>query len=169
MTTSTQALEHGLVAAPIAAIDRRSLSQAWYSALGLSQQGNPRTAVARRATAQMPAPAVRRSPDAQRTTLSNAPAARATVSSTAPARSSSRAATEPLPFSRSIPLAKRIERTLERRPLPKRATLVLDGNGGRVHVLIQRCGSRLRIVTVCRRAVRDVVARALSEVSPSCM
>jgi hypothetical protein len=165
MTTLTQPLEFSVLCAPLAAIDRRALSQAWFSALGLSQGRTASKSLRRRCASGTPlclaAPSLRSAP--------GRPHAR-NVTTAAPSRD--RVLEEPglgksetlLERRRPTQLARRIERrfaVVQR--VPRRASIVLAGERARVHLTLQVDGSRARIVAICSRAVERDVARALAE------
>jgi hypothetical protein len=170
MTTMTQPLEISILSAPVAAIDRRALSQAWYSVLGLARRG--RDASATTCSGRSGAPSngctpgisprsrygstsleersfefrILRSPKKleflreQRRNDSSAPLNRRPGPST---------------------LAARIGRKLEARA--KRATVQIDGDRGRVHLIVQNVGTRMRIIAICPNDVKARVARAIDE------
>lgn len=164
MTTLTQPLEFSVLCAPLAAIDRRALSQAWFSALGLSQGRSVSKGSRRRCASGTPlrlaASSLRSAP--------GCPHAR-NVTTAAPSRE--RVLEEPglgksetlLERRRPSQLARRIERRFAVRRVPRRASIVLAGERARVHLTLQVDGSRARIVAICPRAVERHVARALAE------
>jgi hypothetical protein len=156
----TQQLGFSILAAPLAAIDRRALSQAWYSALHL----------ARERTLQSPAPPRNEVPIrdvAQRTAESHESTRAAKFEG---ARRVREPGSKPTPVAtperratRSA-LARRIERTfLHPIARPKRATFTVDGTRARVHVALQTTPNGVRIVAVCPASVRGRVARALDQ------
>lgn len=148
-----------VVATHVAQTDRRALSEAWYSALHLSEPAAaPRgsTAVAPESIA-LPVPrhsspvtagAVRYQPPAPRPpALASDPAA--------PAVDRRRIAT---------PAVRRIERAVVRlraQSLP-RASQTLDLAGGRVRLLVRTDAVATRIIAVCAPALREAVERALA-------
>jgi hypothetical protein len=157
----TQQIGFSIVSAPLAAIDRRALSQAWYSALHLAKSSHgpapaPLHAVApNNATVPL---RVRNQPHAQ---LRNA-------APYAPAR---RARHLPRGFDSGVErrsprslLARRIERCFldPARRVP-RASFLLESNGTRVHVALAQLGGRMQLVAVCVPSARERVARALDE------
>ncbi len=157
-------LRFDILQAPLAAIDRRVLSQAWFSALhlahdhashngaapGLLSAGNdtrrsPRAsgrecAVERTSAERLPAPTFRETRvDAHDTQQSDRRVARS-------------------------PLARKIERTFLRPNAARRsATFAVDGAGGRVHVVLQRADEQMRLVAICPPAVRERVEQALAQ------
>jgi hypothetical protein len=159
---TTQPLAFNIISAPIAALDRRALSQAWYSALHLASgayhDASPEAtqALPSRARARAAAPAM----DASRATKARV-ATPAKPPSQAPApvvaHGDRRAARSPL--------ARKLERAfLHPAQQVRRASFSVDSSGARVHVVLQSCGSGFRLVAVCSPHVRGRVARALEEV-----
>lgn len=161
--TMTQQIGPSILCAPLAATDRRALSQAWYSALRLARAkpaGTPQAApapleppvraVARvrppfgrssnNAFAALPPPAVPRSPRS------------APVAQGVPERRAARSA-----------LAARIVRTFSAPRVPARATFAVGASNARVHVMLQTCGRRARLVAVCAPHERPRVERALAQ------
>lgn len=158
---TTQQLSADVISAPLAAIDRRALSQAWYSALHVAQRQAPATRpprrIAERTTA--PSPAFRTRP--------NAP----TVANEGLIRSRRHPADERRPLAGAVDrrspkskLAANIERMLLRsRTTVKRATLAVEARGARVHVVVQTTRSGARLIAMCPPRVRDAVERALAQ------
>jgi hypothetical protein len=156
----TQELKVSVLAAPLAAIDRRALSQAWYSALHFAGE---RTADApvrpRRSASQLAGAADCKRMDktpqeagvkegARRRAHSNGGNARAFIGAE---RRASRSA-----------LARKIERTfLNPRTATQRATFAAAGK--RVHVMLHASNGGVRLVAVCPPAIRETVARALAQ------
>jgi len=160
MIEYTHRLEFDVLTAPLAEIDRRALSQAWYSALHLA--GPPagsrpahvgRDASGSRTRAAAPAAPVR----ASRASVANARVARASrerpVCDIAADRRSPRS-----------DLARRIERVAARPLAASRAAFfALCGPYGRVQILLRSHGGRTHLVAVCSREARVDVARALDQ------
>jgi hypothetical protein len=158
-----QPLATSILTAPIAAIDRRALSQAWYSALHVQARAVTPDVAGRPAPRTGPrSPAVElrghRSEAASRPQGSG-PAVAGTKRETptaagAPERRAPRSA-----------LARRIESAfLNPRTTPDRATFsVGDSGGSRVHVTLQSVGGRVRLVALCLPSARERVARALEQ------
>lgn len=159
----TQQLRAGILSAPLAAIDRRALSQAWYSALGFARE-RPSAAAARRAPSRLRPPAGEtpdRAPGAAGTRV-----IRSVLRVCPPPVAGKRDAAPPAaPGERraaSSALARAIERRFARTPLrPSRATFGLDG--GRVHVILRSRGSDVRLIALCAPSARATVARALEQ------
>lgn len=158
----TQQIGFSVLAAPLAAIDRRALSQAWYSALHLEQESSalPVAPTMRGAATNVSsAPAKFEQLQGERAANSPPRQLRATRESVAPRA-------EALSDRRAVrsPLARRIEREFLRpAEPPRRATFSIEGTGARVHVTMQGSGLSLRLIAVCPPRVRATVARALDE------
>jgi hypothetical protein len=157
----TQQLGYSILTAPLAAIDRRALSQAWYSALRLARN--------------VPATAVREPssvPKAARIGSRPLPhhetgRARDPLGTSKALRASGGAHTVAGPVERRagrLPLARRIEWAfLDPARKIRRATFTLDGTNARVHVALQTGASGMRLVAVCPPTLRAGVARALDQ------
>jgi len=159
--TTTEPLQFSVMSAPVAAIDRRSLSQAWYSAL------YRQTAPARNAEAksQATAPARRaRSPLPQAHRSDAVPAPEQTKRGAGRSESAvcARAGMERRQI--RCALARKIERALVHpHGTPKRATFRIRGVPGRVHVIFRAGARGLQLVAVCSRDARMQVAAALAQ------
>lgn len=159
----TRQLEVSILAAPLAAIDRRGLSQAWYSALRLAR--DERSAPRRRITAARDAPARERATSELKTpqdfriyvhgrTLLSA-------ESFATARCDSGSGFVER-RARSLPLAARIETVMfDPRSKVKRASFTIGR--GRVHVVVHSKGDRVALIALCPPQLREIVARALAQ------
>ena len=158
----TQQVGFSILAAPLAAIDRRSLSQAWYSALHLARAGEAQPVAARgRNDVAMSEQVAGRAADSHERAGRFKAQSLARVRAQGP-RSTSIAAPERR-ATRSA-LARRIERTfLHPVARPQRATFTVEGTCARVHVALQTTPAGVRIVAVCPPAVAARVARALDE------
>lgn len=162
----TRELEVSILAAPLAAMDRRALSQAWYSALHLAQRSpQGESAVAR------PAHLAVLRPQAMRSSSSAADCnVRAAYLQPVARQSASRSSCDASPGGassiargRSL-LSQRIERRFAVTAQPTaRATFSFGRGTARVHVIMQTNGNTARLVAICRPAMREVVARALAE------
>jgi hypothetical protein len=162
----TQQLGVSILTAPLAAIDRRTLSQAWYSALHLAHE---RSAEVTEGSART----VERTNDDSPLSSRVAGAARVSrdgmssvqVSGTL-ARREHRTAVESTVERRSVrsPLARRIERMfLDPARRTARASFTLEGTQARVHVALQAVPSGLRLIALCPPAARERVVRALDQ------
>jgi hypothetical protein len=157
---TTQYVGFSILSAPLAEIDRRALSQAWYSALHLAKERSgtqPEPMLRAQPTAPSPVMPRAQGPATQRRLPIASPPTRAYhVPVRAEGAGERRAA-------RSL-LARRIERELFCPAHPaNRATFSVAGSAARVHVSIQRERSGLRLVAVCSPRVRAIVARALEQ------
>jgi hypothetical protein len=164
MTTLIEPLQIDVIAAPLAQIDRRALSQAWYSALGFSHGsgGGGVSSIALPPRAQGGAAPCRAHPegvarpgcdDRTRVVASAAPKARSGSSGNgicAERRTRSK-------------LAAAIERRLLRGAQPRRSTVTLEGSSGRIVLMVQTRGARTHMVAVCRPQAREIVARAVAQ------
>ena len=158
MKIDTQ-LQLSVLTAPIAATDRRALSQAWYSALyhGARPQMPPR-AVPRQSGGQLSQPHNREvvKLDAKRPSCSNLmPYKRA-------AAMREMLATE----RRSVrsPLSRKIERAFAHRlAAPNRQTFELGSERGRVCVMLQSDGKRIVLIAICAKRAEAAVAQALAQ------
>jgi hypothetical protein len=158
----TDRLRVSVVAAPLAAIDPRALSQAWYSALHL----------ARERTEQLPqSRAAAREP--QRVSVVPAKtevASREPRDAMQPCRARAGSAIRGVT---SEPLARRARGTFTRRiafalarrsgPPARAAFVVVDGSK-RALIVLQTRGATTHVVAICAPAHRQAVAFALSQV-----
>jgi len=143
-------------------IDRRALSEAWFSALHLASDGPPVPAARDRRNLAVAATPSRR-------------AAAASEPSAAPPRA------EPSPRGRSAERVRSSAQIAARRtydvrsaaPLraadesarsypPFRTSLTLDAKGERVQLLLRREGATLHVVALCRPEMSETVRRALA-------
>ncbi|MGB8520706.1 MAG: hypothetical protein WCD38_11150 [Candidatus Tumulicola sp.] len=160
----TQQLQAGIVSAPVAQIDRRALSQAWFSALHLARAQSVQTRPPR---AQVPAaPPTGRSLflTPERAPLQRSPRGALRLLHGAAKRFDAAVSIDARSAA-ARSLARRIARAVSSpRTLPMRSTLSLGPGEGRVHVILQNGNGRLRLIAICRPADRDVVARAVAQV-----
>ncbi len=157
----TQQLGFSVLSAPLAAIDRRALSQAWYSALHLAHDGAP-SAVPAFETPASASKCKRHAPASATMTSAPTSAPKTRVQTEhqmngrAPVQSDRRAARSPL--------ARKIERAFLHPALHiRRATFSVGESGARVHITLQGSAATLRLVAVCGPSSRASVARALEE------
>lgn len=161
MTTISEQLQFSVLTTPVAALDRRTLSQAWYSAL-YGDAGSARenySSGTRQQIADM------------RTVHSGVPALAARQcreSALSRSRNNvSGAHIEAVPPDRRAPrsaLARKIERTFLRpKAASRKASFSIEGKGGRVHVLLRSQGTRLKLVAICPPKSRSQVAEALAQ------
>lgn len=154
-----------IIAAPLAAIDRRALSQAWYSALHLAHENSKRAQTPPKPPLVSTVVTTRRASRETSTTRHFV-----TPSCSMPARRAervllgdNRASTEPRPGRERPPLARAIGNAFfNPGSTVKRATFSLSDENGRVHVVLQTKGSRGTLVALCPPQMHDVVARELS-------
>jgi len=161
-TMMTQQLHVSILAAPLAAIDSRALSQAWYSALRLAHGAPAISQTAGRCvTASRPqasiATAVLLESDRQPAVvaLRGARSMRGEVRAAAGDHVKRRAA--------RAPLARRIERIFAAPTPPHRATFSIEHGPARVHVILQTSGERCALVALCRPELEATVSRALAQ------
>jgi hypothetical protein len=158
MTSATRSV--AVVATRLPIIDRRALSQAWFSALHLAQP--PSGTVAPRPASATPAVAARpRVTGSGALPAAGAPAARPQTAVRAlPAGSvlTERRAS-------AGDLARRIERAIDRhgavRPL-RTVTIAVNAGDGRVQLLVRGDGATTRIIALCAPHLRERVDRALA-------
>lgn len=162
----TQQLEVSILAASLAAIDRRVLSQAWYAALRL-QRDAPTAAASespmperrsRIAPSRCAFPAVRFGPAQARSEI--APRAHSTKKTRACVDEQSRRPREVRPP--RPPLARAIESAFAGAPL-RRATFSVGRGSARIHVVLQTKGNRTTLIALCRPHLSEAVARALAQ------
>lgn len=153
-----------VIATQVAQTDRRSLSEAWYSALHLAHPAQ----VAPGPKPRKPTDPPPQSNHALPSRREGAPLSSRTEDCNAIRRRvSAKAQPIELPVERRRPVtaaAQRIERAVVRltgrRPVP--AAHTVDVAGGRVRLLVHTDGRTTRIVAVCSSPQRDVVERALA-------
>jgi len=160
--TITEHLEFSVVSAPLAQIDRRALSQSWYSALYGANGATPKSA-SERAKVSEPAALTRVARSSEKPASEKAAALpvnrRALGSSplrTGAAEIDRRAARSPL--------ARNIERRFLRPGAPvQAASFALEGERGRVRILLRNAGEQLQLVAICAPSARSCVATALAQ------
>ena len=159
--TISQELQFNVLSAPIAASDRRALSQAWYSALYGTR-------------AKAPAPAPRRSGPTKSEPLKArnvrvVPASPTDRRIAAPIARTGNDASKGAPVQterRSVrsALSRAIEGAMLRpKSAPQRAALVLASAHGRVQLFLHGRGAHMRLIAVCSERDSARVARALEE------
>jgi hypothetical protein len=159
----TQQLQLSVLSAPLAEIDRRSLSQAWYSVLYRARAGE--SAVKGRAV-RGPSPAAARAsavkPERARFLHRAGPRTAREIVRRLPVESEGSAIPERR--AQRSGLARKIEAAFLRplRPV-QRASFSIDGGTARVHVTLQTVSCGLALVAVCSPHARSTVARALQE------
>jgi hypothetical protein len=160
----TRQLQLDVLSAPLPAIGRRVLSQAWYSALGLSAKasaGAPQDCECGRVQHEETFAAARTG--ARERMRASSPLGLVRPQEPKPKPAAAECATLERRGPRS-PLARRIEGAfLDPRASARRTTFAVGGKAARVHVLLQGSGDRVRIVAFCPRNMRETVARALAQ------
>jgi hypothetical protein len=161
----TQQLEVSILAAPLAAIDRRALSQAWYSALHLARQDRrlvPARECGPRIVATPSQPEPRDETDLSRPRAAE-PRVQHFVQTKAPQVTMPSGAARISANRVSVRLSQRIERRFAHSTSHvKRATFSMGRGEARVHVILQTNGNVATLVALCRPQMRGVVARALA-------
>lgn len=160
----TEQLEVSILAAPLAAIDRGVLSQAWYSALRLgAQKPLPCAAVSRALQGSPSAPPRGARPAGRLAAALPRPAGLAL-----PRAAKSRVLQEAQcvrPRTARAPrpqLARAIETAFSDAAL-RRATFTLGRGSARIVVVLQTKGNQITLIALCRPHLRAAVARALAQ------
>ncbi|GAC1306832.1 MAG: hypothetical protein NVS2B3_02570 [Vulcanimicrobiaceae bacterium] len=147
-------------------IDRRSLSQAWFSALHLASDGPVAGRADRRVatpgaepTPRVPSPGER----AGQPTRGSGAHARATSAArdANPVRATLEMTTRRASDARVAATARTAYERARSYP-PFATTLTLDTNGERVQLVLRRQGATLHVVALCRPEVAETVRRALA-------
>jgi len=159
--TITEQLQFSVLTAPVASLDRRALSQAWYSALYEAAGekcgvNTPPRVPAQTGTGAQPhyfATTARRSP--RGAVLAQGAGANAHPQP------------DGVPADRRAPrsaLARKIERAmLKPHTGAQKRSFTIDGEHGRVHVLLQSRGTQLKLVAICPPKARAHVCAALAQ------
>jgi hypothetical protein len=160
----THELEVSILAAPLAQMDRRALSQAWYTALRLAPNAAIAPQQAARGDAARVLGASRRFVENRKST-GPANVAAAPARFCVPSRGSIGCVeVHGVGRSRRLPLAERIARVFAGSPTcVKRATFSLGRGNARVHVILQTIGERPTLLALCRPELRTIVGRALAQ------
>jgi hypothetical protein len=162
----TQRLEVSILAAPLAAIDRRALSQAWYTALRLASRGqriSDGTRPRHRVFTPAPARTQNATVSAHRTEVETRPP-RATPTKPTAISGDEETQNALRRRARCCALAQRIERAFgDSSAHPRRATFSMGQGNARVHVILQTRGTSTTLLALCRPELRTVVARALAQ------
>lgn len=161
----TQQLNVSILAAPLEAVDRRALSQAWYSALRFAPHN-------RAAALAVPSRRQERTAPPSIQSRATAPTRGSHVHTflvrTLPRKSEANGTSDAhrdLPRRRNDrePLATRIERAFSSYgSSARRATFSLGRGSVRVHVVLQTRGDRTVLLAICPPQARTVVSRALT-------
>lgn len=160
--TITEQLQFSVLAAPVATLDRRALSQAWYSAL-YGSAGVSRVTPARISAAPSASAAIRE----VHGTAARAPSRQPARSACSAAGARTAPNFEETPVERRAPrsaLARKIERAfLPGRSGAQKAWFSVEAAHGRVHLILQSRGSRLKLIAICPPKARAHVAAALAQ------
>jgi hypothetical protein len=161
----TQQLEVSILAAPLAAIDRRALSQAWYSALHLARPDRPPPLrECSPCTLPVPVEAVPKDESESRSPRPAETRVARSVQTKAPKIAAQPSAPRISANRDAVPLSLRIERRFAHPASQiKRATFSMGRGEARVHVILQTNGNVATLVALCRPQMRTVVARALAQ------
>lgn len=161
--TITEQLQFSVLTAPVATLDRRTLSQAWYSALYGGRKGNAAAGSQAASSAMQPATAQASREAAARAASDESRRAIALRGAVAKAPTHA----EGTPQDRRAPrssLARKMERAFLRpRSASHKASFTVDGDHGRVHVLLRSQGSQLKLIAICPPKARPHVAAALAQ------
>jgi hypothetical protein len=162
MTTATRSV--AVVATRLPDIDRRALSQAWYSALHLAQFPAERAGAPRPTTAPL-----RIAESAKRAAAAASPPAPGAPPVRTQAGAASRAASGPPAQTErrrsGCDLARRIERAIVKhgaREPQRSAAIAVDAGDGRVQLLVRTDRATTRIIALCSPQLRERVDRALA-------
>jgi hypothetical protein len=162
----THPLEVSILAAPLGAIDRRTLSQAWYSALRLAPHERPASGV--RSPSRAPDPRrlqrwCRIESFAHHSDAPNMPLRPRHLAKRNVGGDDAGEAIRRRPI--ASPLAKRIQRAFaDPSAQVRRATFSMGRGSVRVVVMLQTKGERAALVAICAPEVSATVSRALDEV-----
>ncbi|MBV9719601.1 MAG: hypothetical protein JOZ77_09785 [Candidatus Eremiobacteraeota bacterium] len=162
----THQLEVSILAAPLASIDRRVLSQAWYSALGFVPNALPARGCRNNACGV----SGRSFPHRDTVEPAKRLATQLFRTSIVPAKQPPRRGKDEHDVRRvrtrcakGAALEQRIERVFSNASFsPRRATFSLGRGSARIHVILQTQGSRTTLLALCRPEMRALVAEALS-------
>lgn len=154
----TEDLRFSVLSAPLAATDRRALSQAWYSAL-YRPGATP--------VPQNRAPHVRGVEERTLTRAGTKEAPSGESIRSAPARMAHerRAAAVACGERRAprLPLARKIALFVLRPRKKSGATFTIDGAHGRVRVMVRADGNRVRLIALCAQPLKATVSAALAQ------
>lgn len=160
--TITEHLQFSVLSAPVAQVDRRGLSEAWYSALYGGEKRQSAAAPARSPQirdmrGERPEmPAGKEPAGSSVRTPKNAASAVREEKGSGPVAVERRTARSPL--------ARKIERAfLHPAARVRNASFELEGMHGRVQVLLRGGGNRVKLVAVCASSARGHVAAALAQ------
>jgi hypothetical protein len=161
MTTATRSV--AVVATRLPDIDRRVLSQAWFSALHLAEPAAGSAAAAHPPTVASPGAGPMKRTRASADRPNNAAQIQMRSGSVRPA--SAQSLPEMERRTTGGELARRIEHAIVRhvaRGPQRSAAIAIDAGDGRVHLLVRTDCATTRIVALCSPHLRDRVDRALA-------
>ena len=156
----THELEVSILAAPLEAIDRRVLSQAWYSALHHVDATRQSREVKVQRRSPMACAAYRNVPSIQRAAATTYLQAQRSVRTVGHAAFGE---LQVLRRSQKSRLAAGIERAFGAASTPRRATFSLGRGNARVHVVLQTTPAGTMLVALCRPELRADVGQALAQ------
>jgi hypothetical protein len=159
--TIDEQLQFSVLTAPVAAQDRRALSQAWYSAL-YGSRGEKAAPARTYASPQRSAAAIGALRAAPVTAGHPQRGAKVLPLHAGDVKREGAAPVE----RRAVrsPLARKIERVLLRpRPQARKSAVTIESAHGRVHVLLQTRGAQLKLIAICPPKARTDVAAALAQ------
>lgn len=161
--TITEQLQFSVLTAPVATLDRRTLSQAWYSALyGASSNTAAKPHEVHAACERVTGGAAATHGNAHNAAVT-AKMRGMSVHQPAPKTQ----APQGMPIDRRAPrskLARNIERVLLRpRGCAHKTAFTVESEHGRVRVLLQSRGAQLNLVAICAPGARAHVAAALAQ------
>lgn len=155
-----------VLSAPVASYDRRALSQAWYSALYGAHERPQSAGAAQISNATPPRPKRAQGAEtplgsSRRSTSPSLPSARAATRINANAIAKGEMLDRRSP---RLALAKAIEKTFSSRSaLPRKAAFTVDGQSGRVQILLRAGSGRIDLVAICAPRAAGQVAAALAQ------
>ncbi len=162
MTEKTASNPLTVIATRLPYIDRRSLSQAWFSALHIASDGPIAANVSDRRG--LAATAIATSPKATATSaraLDASAPPRARAASRATGAAGAEIATRRALDAR-VAAAARASFARARSYPPFASTLTLDVANERVQLVLRRDGATLHVVAICRSEIAETVRRALA-------
>lgn len=159
--TITQHLEFSVLTAPLACVDRRSLSQAWYSALYGTAQA---PVLEKKPLQKNAAPRLRVRTANVNAQNPNPPAVRSQKAPSAEFTAAKRQMPPPERRAPRSPLARKIERAFLQPKAPvRKAAFTLESAAGRVQILLSSSGARIGLIAICPQKARKEVAAALAQ------
>jgi hypothetical protein len=138
-------------------LDRRALSQAWYSALHLASEGGAASVKHALAICELASDGRLPAPDPVREARTRLPQTRSTPTGRLEGAGARSPANVACRAERST-----VALAATRRHPPVRATFTLTIQGARVQILVRREGDALHVVALCTRRHLELVRRALA-------